>query len=85
MATIGEIIRKKLDEHMLSPDQIEAILSDKTLESMAGRWDEDESKYPPALLFLLWLSVCGATDKWMEANCPDHFMRPQFQMTEDIR
>ena len=63
--TIRKMMHKKLIENGLWPDEATAVLdtaeSDKTLEAMAGRWDEDAEGYPIELFASVWLAIKAIT------------------------
>jgi hypothetical protein len=57
---------------------IERMDADPALQSMNGRWDEDTSGYPPALLSALSFNLDLQAVIWIEANCPEAWYRSLF-------
>jgi hypothetical protein len=77
--TIREKLVAQLVDHGLWPqealDVIKIYEDSDAGVSMKGRWDEDISEYPVALLSTLFLILKGEAVKWIDANKPMHFAR----------
>lgn len=82
--TVEEIIREKLTEHGLWPnervdDVIERCKNHNTLlKEMVNRWNDKIDDYPPQLLAVLWLSVKLITVEYIDEVIPLAFYRPMF-------
>ena len=80
--TIRKLLEEKLCENGLWPAEATKIITElegeKSSAAMAGRWDEDSSAYPEALLSVLWVSARSQAALWLEKNNPRHWARPMF-------
>jgi len=66
-----------LTDHGLWPNEIAEVLSiiksAPENESMTGRWDDEESDYPPAIMTLAWMSAKAHAIDYLEKTKPKHF------------
>lgn len=78
--TIRARFEEKLCRCGMFPDQagVVLILTERELPDMTGRWDEDESGYPPELMAALWMGVEQQALVWIDANLPQAWYRPMF-------
>jgi hypothetical protein len=81
--TIRKIFEQRLYENGLFQDQAAEVVrraeEAEGNEAMRGRWDDDESGYPPQLIPVVWLSVKAAALAWIDENCPGAWFRPLFE------
>lgn len=75
--TIREHLNAKLVENGLWPKEAATVISSYENsgngKSMLGRWDEDVSGYPVALLATLFLILKDNAVTWLEETKPMHF------------
>lgn len=75
--TIRTKLQNLLENHGLWPEEIKTVIEKTILaeenELMAGRWDEDESNYPPAIMNLAWFSAKTNAIEHLESTKPKHF------------
>jgi hypothetical protein len=80
---IQDKLEAQLVNHGLFEDQAKAILEEakasKLCEPMAGRWQEDDSCYPPMMLVVVWASVKHVAAEWLKRNAPQHWALPMFE------
>lgn len=82
-------LKELLMENGLSSDDADKVMklvvNDPVNKAMEGRWHEDVSGYPPAIINLMWMSTKPIALKWIDDNCPLAWFRPMFddeQMAE---
>lgn len=76
MATVEQVIRKRLDDCGMFGASMESVIEKSKTEIEPGlRWGSDSEGYPPALLALVWISVKEIALKWIDENHPHAFYR----------
>lgn len=75
--TIRNKIETQLVNQGLFPNEAKVVMEEleKTSKPMNGRWDDDETAYPPQLFYVVFMAAKQKSVEWIDANCPDHFAR----------
>jgi ribonuclease I len=77
--TIRKRLETELVNHGLWPNEAEAVMTeleaDEASKPMQGRWNEDETVYPPQLLAVVLMSAKTKAVEWIDRNKPMHFAR----------
>ncbi len=76
-ALVAEMVSRGMFESQANK-VMEIVIADEVNRDMAGRWDEDASKYPAPLLIVLWLNARETALAWIDQNLPRAFYRPMF-------
>lgn len=78
--TLNQRFRNYLTTAGLWGTEPDAVLAEfwKLPEAAELNPDDHDEGYPKELLAALRLSLDDAADKWLAANKPNHFARPQF-------
>ncbi len=80
--TIRETMTKLLMYNGLSPSEadtvMESMISDKSQEPMADRWDEASEGHDKHTLAVLWACAKHFAIVWIDANAPEHWARAMF-------
>jgi len=64
-----------LENHGLWDDEAKTVIELVKVEqpSMDGRWNDDVSGYPDAIVITLWMSAKRNAIEYLKANKPEHF------------
>lgn len=77
--TIRIKLETALVNHGLWPEEattvIQTLESDENFQMMKGRYDEDETAYPPALFATILFVAKNKAVEWIDTNNPKHFAR----------
>ncbi|MFH1677785.1 MAG: hypothetical protein ABH888_03170 [Patescibacteria group bacterium] len=82
--TTKEKLRKMLTDRGMSDNQADEVLKEAIpqIEGLTPgykiTWDRPASEYPDVVYNVLWLSLCDAAKKWIDANAPEAWYRPMF-------
>ena len=68
----------------LSEEDIEAVCHTAMQEFLEfkGRWNEDETAYPPVMWELVWMNVKVYALAYCEEHFPEAWFKPVFYSTE---
>jgi hypothetical protein len=82
MATFRDTMKDELTQRGLFDYQADKALDfaeqHALHEALKGRWNEDVSSYPPAMVVIVWLSLKRSTLEWIDANAPEAWFRSVF-------
>lgn len=77
--TIRKKLETELENHGLWPSEAVAVMTeleaDEASKPMRGRWNEDETAYPPQLFAVVLMSAKSKAVGWIDRNAPMHFAR----------
>jgi len=80
--TIEQRLRKNLSEQGVFDEQIDEIMqrvkSAPENASMAQRWNDLASDYPPTIMSLAWFSTKRHALEYIDEKCPQAWFRPLF-------
>lgn len=80
--TFQKWAEKYLCDNGLFEDEVVEIAAkakvDPANESMKGRWNDETTGYPPAMLNILRMALNHAAVQWIDANQPRHWARGMF-------
>lgn len=76
-------IESMLKNNGLWPNEAKAITAElkTSMKEMNGRWEEDETAYPPQLMAVIWMSAKSKAIERIDSNKPKHFAR--FMLTSE--
>jgi hypothetical protein len=72
--TIRDKMIDLLTTHGLWPSEVFEVLNSEELENepMQGRWGNQTTDYPEALVSILWLTIAKRAAEYLFAKKPDH-------------
>jgi hypothetical protein len=87
MKTLEQHARQLLNEFALSTAQIDSILEKLKTENdaMRGRWHDEASGYPQALVNVLENITLRTAVTWLEENLPQAWMIPALKQCAGIQ
>ena len=80
---IGELVNRGMFENQ-AKEVMQRVMT-KENDTMAGRWQDKVSDYPPALKGVIWMGVEHETLEYIKENCPEAWFRPVFDKDHPMR
>ena len=75
--TLQETIKQRLIDNGVWEDEAVAIIeqakTDKVLQHLQNRWNDDIEGYPVQLLVATWYAVKRVAIEWLQVQSPKHF------------
>jgi len=80
--SIREYLLKQLSTRGMFDSDAIAVLSrveeDPNLREMTGRWEDEQTDYPPGMMAVLWMYVKQYVLQWIDEEKPKAWFRPLF-------